>query len=158
MAKSKKYPSKTLKTMSVNDYQESYSGKASDDHYSSPNMIDLISTARSGIPFSRALSLASRLSLSLIDLAPILHLSSRSMHRYGGEKILDRDVSVTVLRLEQLIKEGLDTFSDEVDFSKWLRSSVPFLGGHSPLSFLDTSFGFDLVHQALGRIRHGVFA
>ena len=121
-------------------------------------MISLIRNSRNGVAFERVNALADRLSFSLSDLSKILHISSRSLHRYDDNKILDIDTSAVVLTLENLYNEGLETFDDDADFSEWLRSSLPYLGGDTPLSYLDTPFGFDLVKQILGRIRHGVFA
>jgi len=120
--------------------------------------ISNISKSRAGISFSHALDLADRLSLSLDDLSHILHLSTRSLHRYDDNKVLATNASAVILRLEGLLSDGLETFEDITDFAEWLKAPLPYLGGDTPFSFLDTPFGFDLIHQALGRIRHGIFA
>ena len=150
--------SSDTKSFKVNDFFESYIPASATTSVGSSDMIQLISIARKGITFSRALALGSRLSLSIYDLAPILHISSRSLHRYSHDKVLAADTSAVVLRLEQLLDDGLSTFDNTDDLSDWLKSPLPYLNGKTPLEYLDTPFGFDLVTQLLGRIRHGVFA
>jgi uncharacterized protein (DUF2384 family) len=40
----------------------------------------------------------------------------------------------------------------------WIRTPSIIFKGNTPLSLLDTSFGFDMVLTELGRIEHGIFA
>jgi putative toxin-antitoxin system antitoxin component (TIGR02293 family) len=60
--------------------------------------------------------------------------------------------------LAALRKHGLEVFENETAFNHWLKSSLPSLEGNRPIDYLDTSYGFELINQLLGRIEHGVFA
>ncbi|MCH7409706.1 MbcA/ParS/Xre antitoxin family protein [Belliella sp. DSM 111904] len=57
-----------------------------------------------------------------------------------------------------LFKFGEKVFGSMDLFRGWLHDSSIPLGGTSPISLLDTTFGIDLVHDELGRIQHGIFS
>lgn len=119
---------------------------------------DIIQQARKGVSMSFLLRLARHMDLSLQDLAGILHVSLRTVQRYSDMKVLDTDLSSKAILLASLHKKGVQVFGSDEAFSEWLRTPVPALDGYKPISFLDTPFGFQLLHQVLGRIEHGVFA
>jgi putative toxin-antitoxin system antitoxin component (TIGR02293 family) len=126
---------------------------------SNPTMEYLISQARNGLKFSYAIALASDLGLSFSDLAIILHMSLRTLQRYEPDRILDSDHTSKMIQLTTLRNHGIAVFGDQDDsFAKWLKTELPALKGNTPLSFLDTPFGFDLIHQVLGRIEHGILS
>jgi putative toxin-antitoxin system antitoxin component (TIGR02293 family) len=118
----------------------------------------LLQFARQGLSMSYLQKLASSLSLSLQEVSEILHISLRTLQRYTASKKLDTDISSKLLHLTALHNHGVEVFGSEADFNSWLKSPVAFLENKTPLSFLDTPFGFMVVDQALGRIEHGVFA
>lgn len=122
------------------------------------NTAQLINYARQGVNMSYLNNLSEKLSLSLQEIGNILHVSLRTLQRYAPSKTLDSDASAKVLNLAALQKHGLEVFGDEKSFNNWLKTPVPSLGNSTPLSFLDTPFGFQLIDQTLGRIEHGLFA
>ena len=119
---------------------------------------EIISFARQGVSAGYAFKLAEQLSLSLHELADILHISVRTVQRWQTDKVLDTDQSSKIIQLAGLLKQGSEVFGDGESFGVWLHEGVPVLQGLTPLSYLDTPFGFDLINQVLGRIEHGVFA
>ncbi len=128
-------------------------------YQSSANSIsEMINFARTGISMKYLTNLSDKLSLSLQEIGEILHVSLRTLQRYAPNKVLDSDVSAKALNLAALQAHGLEVFGTESDFNEWLRTPVPNLGNKTPLSFLDTPFGFTLIDQTLGRIEHGIFA
>jgi putative toxin-antitoxin system antitoxin component (TIGR02293 family) len=121
--------------------------------------ISNIQKARKGVPFSKAITIADQLNLTMQELADILHVSLRTLQRYDPNKIMDVEISTKILRLESLALHGAEVFGkDYKAFAKWLRLEVPALEGKSPISYLDTSFGLDWIDQILGQIEHGIFA
>jgi len=120
--------------------------------------IDHIQLARDGVALSDVLSYADSLGLSHQELSEVLHISLRTLQRYQPSKVLDTDLSAKALRLHSLYEHGIRVFGEESALQQWLRSSVPALEGHTPISLLDTPFGFDWIDRVLGRIEHGVFA
>ncbi|HLL95094.1 MAG TPA: MbcA/ParS/Xre antitoxin family protein, partial [Spirosoma sp.] len=62
-----------------------------------------------------------------------------------------------LLLLANLLQHGLDVFDDDPEtLAEWLRSSIRELNSQSPLSLMDTTTGFGLVDDVLGRIEHGI--
>jgi putative toxin-antitoxin system antitoxin component (TIGR02293 family) len=125
---------------------------------STNSLQELINLARNGIYMSFLNQLSFRLALSLQEMGDILHVSLRTLQRYAPTKKLDTDASAKVLRLAALQLHGIEVFGNESVFNKWLRKSIPALGGQVPLQLLDTPYGFEMVDNALGQIEHGVFA
>jgi putative toxin-antitoxin system antitoxin component (TIGR02293 family) len=120
--------------------------------------LDLIQWARNGVSMDFLNKLADKLSFSLNELGNILHVSLRTLQRYDSSKVLDTDASSKAIQLAALRKHGLEVFEDEAAFNEWLKSPLPALESKRPIDFLDTSYGFELINQLLGRIEHGVFA
>jgi putative toxin-antitoxin system antitoxin component (TIGR02293 family) len=118
----------------------------------------MINFARQGINMNYLSNLSEKLSLNLQEIGNILHVSLRTLQRYAPTKVLDSDASAKVLNLASLQKHGKEVFGTEENFAEWLKTEVPALGNKTPLSYLDTPFGFQLVDQTLGRIEHGLFA
>ncbi len=117
-----------------------------------------IDEARKGISVADFMHLGHKMDLTQTEMAIILNISLRTLQRYPASHILDADASSKVLQLSVLNEKGLDVFTDQKSFNKWLKSNVRELHSNTPLSYLDTGFGFTILQQILGRIEHGIFA
>lgn len=125
-------------------------------YFFQPN--DLISITRLGI-FKRTLSLlAEKLSFTMNEISRVLHVSERTLHRYNAEDRLSPDISERALMLANLYERGVEVFKNADNFTDWLRTPLPAFNDQKPIQLLDTSFGFQLILDELGRIEHGVFA
>lgn len=119
---------------------------------------EVIRFAREGLSSAYVLYLAEQLSLSVHELAGILYISVRTIQRWELDKTLDVDLSSKAIMLARIHQHGSRVFGDVSALGEWLHNPVPALQGHTPLSFLDTPFGFEIIHQVLGRLEEGVFA
>jgi putative toxin-antitoxin system antitoxin component (TIGR02293 family) len=119
---------------------------------------EVVQYARQGLSAAYVLSLADQLVLSIQELSDILHISVRTIQRWEHDKILDVDLSSKAILLARLQHHGARVFGEGDSLGNWLHTPVPALHGCTPLSYLDTPFGFDIIHQVLGRIEEGVFA
>ncbi len=125
-------------------------------YFFQPN--DLISITRHGI-FKRNLSLlAEKLSFTMNEISRVLHVSERTLQRYKDEDRLSSDISERTLMLTNLYERGVEVFENADNFTDWLRTPLPAFNNQKPIQLLDTSFGFQLILDELGRIEHGVFA
>jgi putative toxin-antitoxin system antitoxin component (TIGR02293 family) len=52
---------------------------------------------------------------------------------------------------------AVDVLESQEGACEWLRSNIPALKGETPLSYLDTVSGYELIEQTLNQIRHGVY-
>lgn len=120
---------------------------------------EIIQQARTGVQRGKADEIAAKIGITDKELAPILNLSERTLHRLRPDALLDNNSSERLLLLEQLFSHGLDVFDDRADvFGRWLRIPLSELHQNTPLEILDTATGFGMVHHVLGRIEHGIYA
>jgi putative toxin-antitoxin system antitoxin component (TIGR02293 family) len=122
------------------------------------NQSDLIELARTGIPKNEVLKMAKHLSFSGKELAIIINLSERTLQRYPDDKKLEKIASEKAIQLAKLYERGNEVWGDLDRFKGWMRHPNPFLGSKTPLEILDTSFGFEMVLDEIGRIEHGILA
>lgn len=125
---------------------------------SEPSAEKLIRQSRSGVSKKKASELASSLGFSVSDLCYVLHISERTWQRYADSEKLSIELSEKVVMLENLSRFGASVLESKAKFGRWLKSEVQALNFKTPLSFLDTAFGFQLVGSLLGRIEHGVYS
>ncbi|NEU70136.1 DUF2384 domain-containing protein [Spirosoma agri] len=117
----------------------------------------VIEKSRQGILRSEADQVAGLVGLTDIELARILSMSVRNLHRLKPDDKLARDASERLLLLTNLLRHGLDVFDEDAEtLAGWLRSPIRELTSQSPLYLLDTTTGFGLVDDVLGRIEHGI--
>lgn len=125
----------------------------------SRDSFNVIQQARSGLQRGKADEVARTIGLTDKEMAPILNLSERTFHRLRADDMLDNNSSERLLLLEQLLVHGLDVFDGRADvLGRWLRNPLSELHQQAPLTLLDTTTGFGMVHNVLGRIEHGIYA
>lgn len=118
---------------------------------------DIINLARQGFPKKALLALAKKISLNIQDLANILHISERTLQRYEDDAIIKTEYAEKAVELARLYTRGEEVFGTFDKFKLWVKTPSVVFNGEAPVSFLDTSAGFDMVFNELGRIEHGIF-
>jgi putative toxin-antitoxin system antitoxin component (TIGR02293 family) len=122
------------------------------------NDLDIIKFARGGFPKRTLLALAKKISLTLQELAYILHISERTLQRYDDDEIIKTEYAEKAVELARLYTRGQEVFGNMDKFKLWIKAPSLIFNGEAPVSVLDTSAGFDMVFRELGRIEHGIFA
>ncbi|WP_224751223.1 type II RES/Xre toxin-antitoxin system antitoxin [Mucilaginibacter pankratovii] len=118
---------------------------------------DLVKLARQGFPKKALLALAKKISLSIQELANILHISERTLQRYEDDVIIKTEYAEKAVELARLYTRGEEVFGSMDKFKLWMKTPSLIFNGEAPVTFLDTSAGFDMVFNELGRIEHGIF-
>ncbi|GAB3926564.1 type II RES/Xre toxin-antitoxin system antitoxin [Larkinella terrae] len=119
----------------------------------------IIDQAEKGVAASRVDQAARLLGLSLKEMAVILQIAERTLHRFRQEGRLDTQTSERLLLLENLAAHGLKVFDSQADdLADWLRHPLRELKHKAPLELLHTISGFTLADDVLTRIEHGVFS
>jgi putative toxin-antitoxin system antitoxin component (TIGR02293 family) len=119
----------------------------------------IVEQSRAGLSRAKADEVARPIGLTDKEMARILNLSERTLHRLRPDARLDSNASERLLLLEVLIKHGLDVFDGRTDvLGRWLHGPLPELRRQAPVTLLDTTVGFNMVHTVLGRIEHGIYS
>jgi putative toxin-antitoxin system antitoxin component (TIGR02293 family) len=119
----------------------------------------VISQARQGVPRSLVDDLSKMVGLTDNEMAHILDMTPRNLHRIQPDKLLGTDASERLLLLKNILIHAMDTFDGRrAVVLSWLRTTIPELNHQSPLQLLDTVTGFELVDDVLGRLDYGLLA
>jgi len=133
--------------------------KLSYDSVDDRDILFLIKKSREGMKYDAFSALQKSIPLKPEDWSNVLHLSARTLQRYKKEKIsFDPIYSERIIEIQLLFNKGLDVFGDKDNFYNWLKSKSIALGGISPVSLLDNTFGIMMLKDELTRIEHGILA
>jgi putative toxin-antitoxin system antitoxin component (TIGR02293 family) len=119
---------------------------------------DLINLSRVGIKKSTLKSLAEYLGINMETMSQLLHSSYRNIQRKDEDQLLDTLKTEKVLELAAFAQRGIEVIGDKASFAEWLHSPLASLANKTPLNFLDTSFGIQMVTKLLGRLEQGVYS
>lgn len=118
---------------------------------------NLIQTSRQGILRSTADDVAKMVGLTDNEIAYVLGMTPRNLHRIQPEKRFGTDASERLLLLKNILIHALDTFEGkDAIVRNWLRTPINELNDQSPLQLMDTLTGFGLVEDVLGRLDYGL--
>ncbi|MEO6812820.1 MAG: antitoxin Xre/MbcA/ParS toxin-binding domain-containing protein [Ginsengibacter sp.] len=120
--------------------------------------LDLIELSRTGVKKSTLKFLADYLGITMETLSGLLHSSYRNIQRKDNDDLLDTLKTEKVLELAAFAQRGISVIGDKESFAEWLHSPLVALGNKTPLDFLDTTFGIQMVTKLLGRLEQGVYS
>ncbi|WP_231462024.1 MULTISPECIES: antitoxin Xre/MbcA/ParS toxin-binding domain-containing protein [unclassified Pedobacter] len=126
--------------------------------YANPSDFDLLQLARKGISKKSLLALAKQISLTIEEIAAILHISERTLQRYTPTTLVKTEYADRAIELALLYERGIEVLGSEKAFNNWVKAPNVALGGETPFDLLDTRIGFTMVLNILGRIEYGVFS
>lgn len=115
----------------------------------------IVFAARKGLPAKVFYDFAEAIKMPEKALANIINLSSRTISNYNQQqKLLEPIHSEHLLKLIALYEKGEDIFGNIEEFNYWLRK--PFWNyEETPLSWIITSGGVDLVMEELDKLAQG---
>lgn len=119
---------------------------------------DLIALSRTGVKKSTLKSLSDHLGITMETMSSLLHSSHRNIQRKDDDELLDTLKTEKVLELAAFAQRGIGVIGTKESFQEWLQSPLISLGNKTPLHFLDTSFGIQMVTKVLGRLEQGVYS
>ncbi|TDQ08605.1 type II RES/Xre toxin-antitoxin system antitoxin [Pedobacter metabolipauper] len=126
--------------------------------YTPSTDFDLLNLARKGVSKKALISLVKQISLTIQEVAGIMHISERTLQRYAPATIIKTEHAEKAIELARLYERGVEVFGTMDNFNDWMKTPNYTLNGETPFNLLDTSIGFDLILQTLGRIEYGIFS
>ena len=127
-------------------------------NYATSTDFDLLNLARKGVSKKALVNLAKQISLTIQEVAGIMHISERTLQRYTPATLIKTEYAEKAIELAKLYERGTVVFGTIDNFNDWMKTPNYTLNGEAPLNLLDTSIGFDLIIQTLGRIEYGIFS
>lgn len=127
-------------------------------NYATSTDFDLLNLARKGVSKKSLVNLAKQISLTIQEVAGIMHISERTLQRYTPATLIKTEYAEKAIELAKLYERGTEVFGTIDNFNDWMKTPNYTLNGEAPLNLLDTSIGFDLIIQTLGRIEYGIFS
>ena len=123
------------------------------------SVLGLIETSRKGVDLNTFDKLTGNFPFDLTDWSKILHISERTIQRYRRDnKKFDSIHTDRLLHIMILLNKGIEVFGNSNNFMIWLNSVNIALGGITPISLLDNSFGINMITDELTKIEHGILA
>ncbi len=117
----------------------------------------VIKASREGVDRSLVDTVSNMVKLTDNEMAYLLGMTARNLHRIPDDKRLGTDASERLLLLKNVLIHALDTFEGkETIVRSWLRTPLSELNDQSPLQMMDTITGFSLVDDVLGRLDYGL--
>ena len=117
----------------------------------------VIRTSREGVLRSLADEVSEMVKLTDNEMAYLLGMTPRNLHRIPADKRLGTDASERLLLLKNILIHALDTFEDNENIVRnWLRTPLNELNDQTPLQLMDTITGFGMVDDVLGRLDYGL--
>lgn len=119
---------------------------------------DLIEITRKGLPKSVVSTLSTILGISMEKMSDLIHVSHRTIQRKSDTDLLNVYSTEQILEIAEVISRGIEVLGTLESFTSWLHSEIRHLDHQKPVSFLDTSFGTNLILNTLGRIEFGIYS
>lgn len=101
--------------------------------------------------------IANKVPFTQKEWATILHLSEKTLQRYSKDNKSFEGIYVDrILKMQELIEMGLDTFTSPEAFYRWLKRDKPMMGILLTFSDLLSGEGIQEHINAIGRMQHGI--
>lgn len=118
----------------------------------------LIEIVKEGVLYSSFEKIYKQLPFTLEQWAGFLNTTTRTLQRWKRlNSLFSISYAERVVEIYQLYKSGVEVFGTD-GLNKWLNSDIAALGDKKPISFLNNTFGIQLIKSKSGRIQHGILA
>lgn len=113
----------------------------------------LIHQSRAGIRRADLMRFGKQIGRTLLELSEILPSSYSTLTK---KDLFDKATSEHILQLRAIYAQGVEVFGDITIFNDWLDQPIEAYDDATSFSILDTSFGIELVSEALYKIDLGL--
>ena len=120
---------------------------------------DFIQIASDGVNAMVVKNFRQYFNLSLNSTAEMLNVSEPTLYRWAkANKKLDRNFTVKLFEITDLLLFGSEVFGNKTNFFKWFNLPNTALGGMEPQELVEIPGGISKVKDILGRIEHGIYS
>ena len=119
--------------------------------------IKLVKRVEKGLAFHALESFQRNTGLSTSDVAEVVVITLRTLHRRKEQGRLEPNESDRLLRASRVFGKALELFEGDREAARqWLSAEQPALGGERPMALAKTDVGAREVEALVDRLEHGV--
>jgi len=121
------------------------------------NPLLLVKRVERGLSFNALERFQRNTMMSFRELAEVIDIKIRTLHRRKGQGRLEPGESDRLLRFSRIFGKALELFEGDVEATRrWLSAPVRALGSERPIALARTDVGAREVEALIGRLEHGV--
>lgn len=121
------------------------------------NPLTITRLVNRGLAIDALESFQRKTKLSTTDLAEVVAIKTRTLHRRKKEGRLEPQESDRLVRFSRVFGKALELFEGDSDVARrWLSTPLEALGGERPLALAKTDVGAREVEALIDRLEQGV--
>jgi putative toxin-antitoxin system antitoxin component (TIGR02293 family) len=121
------------------------------------NPAEIIRRVEEGFSFHALERFQKNTQIPTDDLAEVVAIKRRTLHRRKKEGRLEPDESDRLLRVSTVFAKALELFEGDAEAAKrWFYTPARALGGKRPIAFARTDLGTREIEALIDRLEHGV--
>lgn len=115
-------------------------------------------TTVSDFPYKKLKKTIDLLPFTQAEWAAMLHISERTLQRYAKNNTSFEGLHTDrILLLQDMIRLGLETFTNADSFYRWLHTEKTVMGQKLNFESLYSENGIQAITEQIGRIQQGVY-
>lgn len=119
--------------------------------------IEILRRVKRGLRFRAFERLQRNTRFSTVELAGLVAIKTRTLHRRKEQGRLEPDESDRLLRVTRVFARALELFEGDADAARrWFDTPAKALGGERPIVLAGTDLGSREVEALIDRLEHGV--
>ena len=121
--------------------------------------IRIVKRVEEGLKFQALERFQKNTQFSTTDLAEVVSIKLRTLHRRRDQGRLEPDESDRLLRVSRIFGKALELFEGDADAARrWFSTPLKGLGGEPPIVLSRTDVGAREVEALIDRLEHGVLS
>ncbi len=121
------------------------------------NPIDILKRLKGGLSFQTLERFQKNTQFSTSDLADLVAIKKRTLHRRKEQGRLDPEESDRLLRVSRVFAKAQELFEGDAQAAgRWFYTPAKALGGERPIALAGTDLGSREVEALIDRLEHGV--
>jgi putative toxin-antitoxin system antitoxin component (TIGR02293 family) len=119
--------------------------------------IKIVKRVKVGLKFQALERFQKNTQFSTAELADLVAIKLRTLHRRKEQGRLEPDESDRLLRVSRVFAKALELFEGDADAARrWFHTPAKGLGGEPPIAVAGTDLGSREVEALIDRLEHGV--
>lgn len=121
------------------------------------NPIEILKRVKRGLKFEALERFQKNTQFSTTELADLVSIRMRTLHRRREQGRLEPDESDRLLRVSRVFGKSLELFEGDAEAARrWFHTPAKALGGAQPIALAATDLGSREVEALIDRLEHGV--